>query len=807
MDSQLLRRYTELVVRFRWLVLLLVVAVTVGFGYQIRNLAVDMDPDLWAPQGHPFVKVTKELETTFGGRNFTVIGLVPRQGDIYQAPVLEKIKRIQHGLEAIPMAIKRDILSVAATRVKSIRGSADGMEVHEMLGKIPQTPAEMARFKADVEANPLYLNALVSEDGKAAAIVADFRINKENPSYALLYKQIQAVIQPERDASVDIYAAGLPVDLAWFEFHMQKMPIYFGIALLLNLVIQFLSFRSVQGMIVPTVTALLSVVIGLGTMGMMGVHLDGMNTTTPILIMAVAAGHSIQMLKRFYEEYFKLRASGDMAPGEANRRAVIDSVTRVGPVMLLAGIISAIAFFSLTRANISVVCHFGFFAGSGILAALILEMTLVPALRATLRAPKKVPAAIAQKAAAAKSSAHVKVAPSLSDRLCTSLGNAISGKTGTVVAIGVVLAMAALGGIAKIKVDNSLKTYNKPDSEVIVHDQEINRRFAGTNSVLFLVNGNTKDSLKNPVTLKAMAGLQSLLETQPHVGKTQSIADLIMKMNESMHADDANFHRIPDDDKLISQYLFLYSISGGPQDFDNLVDNDYQRAVIRVYLKSDSTVGAADLYQKARGYIAKNFPADVSVSIGGSLPQTIAINDVFMQEKLENIVQMAAVVLVLASLALRSLVGGMMVTVPLVIVVLANFGLLGWVGIPLDMGTASIASMAIGIGVDFEIYMLFRFMEELRTQGEERAATIETLKTSGKAVLFVTFAIACGYAPLLTADFAFYRNLAIMVLMTVVAGALSSVVFLRATTLLVKPRFIFQSSRRSEPKQELATQS
>jgi hypothetical protein len=783
----------EWVVQFRWLVLVAITAITVGFGYQIRNLAVDMDPDLWAPQNHPLVKVTKELEATFGGRNFTVIAVVPKQGDIYQPAILNKVKRIQKGLESIPTAIKRDVLSVGASRIKSIRGDVNGMNVHEMLGKIPETPSEMKRFREDVATNPMYIDALVSADGKAAAVVADFRINKDNPSYAALYNEIQKVIGPERDASVDIYAAGLPIDLAWFEFHMQKMPMYFGIALLLNLVIQFLSFRSIQGMIVPTVTALLSVIIGLGAMGLMDVHLDGMNTTTPILIMAVAAGHSIQMLKRFYEEYHRL-SSGDFrgSTAEANKQAVIDSMTRVGPVMLLAGVISAIAFFSLTSANISVVRHFGFFAGSGILAALILEMTLVPALRASLRAPRNVPHVLTRKA------------ETTSDRLFGAIGRAIAGgRAGVIVLAGVLLALAALAGIAKIKVDNSLKTYNKPNSEVIVHDEEINRRFAGTNSVLFLVDGGSADALKNPALLKAMAGLQGLLDGQPHVGKTQSIADLIKKMNQAMHEDRPEYFTIPDDVNLISQYLFLYSISGDPQDFDNLVDNDYRKAVIRVYLKSDSTVQAQALYDKAQNLIAQSFPAGVTVNIGGSLPQTIAINEVFMKEKLENIVQMAVVVLLLASLALRSLKGGALVTLPLVVIVLANFGLLGWVGIPLDMGTASIASMAIGIGVDFEIYMLFRFMEELRRGHSTLDATVVTLKTSGKAVVFVTAAIAFGYAPLLTADFSFYRNLAIMVLMTVSAGAFSSVVFLRAVVVLTRPGFIFQS-RPAEAKTALA---
>ncbi|MFX8554406.1 hypothetical protein ABTM01_19935, partial [Acinetobacter baumannii] len=87
--------------------------------------------------------------------------------------------------------------------------------------------------------------------------------------------------------------------------------------------------------------------------------------------------------------------------------------------------------------------------------------------------------------------------------------------------------------------------------------------------------------------------------------------------------------------------------------------------------------------------------------VGGSLPEQMAINQVVVHEKIVNTVQMAAVIFVLTSLMLRSVVGGLFVLVPVMFIVAANFGVMGWLGIPLDMGTATSASMAIGIGADY----------------------------------------------------------------------------------------------------------
>ena len=132
---------------------------------------------------------------------------------------------------------------------------------------------------------------------------------------------------------------------------------------------------------------------------------------------------------------------------------------------------------------------------------------------------------------------------------------------------------------------------------------------------------------------------------------------------------------------------------------------------------------------------------------------------------------------------------------PLVAVMIANFGLLGWMNTPLDISAMTTAAMAIGIGADYEIYLLFRFREELARSGNVLTATRVSLLTSGKAILFVALSIIGGYAVLQASDFAFYNQLSNMVTMTMVVSALFALFFLRALMMLFKPRFIFGDQR------------
>lgn len=792
--NKFFERYASFIVRRRYWVMLAVLLMTGFLGSRLMSLQIDMDQDTWVPQSHPFVKTTKALEKMFGGREIVVIGIAPKNGDIYQPEVLARIDRIQREIENLPEAIRHNVISLAANKVKDIEGTADGLQVQPIMAAVPTNAEEMAALKLRVQRNTIYANSLVSPDHRATAVIADFKLDYSKPNYEPLMAKIRAIMDKERTPEIDLYAAGLPVDFGWFEHNMMQMPMFFGAALLIIMAIQYLSFRSFQGMALPIVTALLSVIWALGLMGLSGVHMDGLNTTTPILIMAVAAGHSIQILKRYYEDFHRLRTAEPLSdPKWLSQRAVVECIGHVGPIVGTASLIAIITFYTLTRSEVSASSHFGFFAGSGVLATLILEMTLIPALRATLPAPK-----VRETDAEQKSG--------VLDRMLGALARGLSGGRAPLILMGGVVLVGVIGaGTLRIDVDNSLKNFSRPDSLVRKDDAALNGMFGGTNTVFFLIEGVDEDTIKDPKVLKGMEILQNHLVSQPHVGKAMSIVDIVKRMNMAMHGDDPRYDAVPDDKKLIAQYLFMYSLSGGPKDFSSYVDNSYKRAAMWVFVKTDSTSYATTLHQNVQKIIAEHFPSNVTVRMGGSLAQTVAGNEALTRDKSDSVWQMIAVVFVLSSLALRSLVGGIFVTLPLGIVVFANFGVMGWLGIPLDMGTMTTAAMAIGIGADYELYLLFRFKEELARTNNSHQATYRSLLTSGKAVIYVALSIAAGYAIMLSSGFAFYTRLAVMVIATMIVSGFVAVIFLRAMTMVFKPSFIYgrhQASAGAAPQME-----
>ncbi|MHB8254448.1 MAG: efflux RND transporter permease subunit [Acidiferrobacter sp.] len=777
-----IRTYSRWVIKARYVVLGLAVLATAMLAWQATTVHVDNRVRVWVPQHQPFVLTTRAIQRKFGVRNAVVVGIVADSGTIFQRPILEEIRRVQKGLARMPQAVRKDVMSIAATKVRSIRGTAAGMVVHRMMPRIPKDAQGMARLRARVAQNPAYAGLLVSRNDRAAAVIGAFRLSASHPSYLPLYDKIRSIVGPRQGPGYRTYIGGAPSWSASLEQHMHTMPLFFGLAFLVIMIIQFIAFRTLQGAILPMITALLSTVWALGFMGLFSIPMDVLNSVTPILIMAIGTGHSTQMLKRYYEEYERLARKNDgRTTQELRYAAITEFMVQTGPVMMLAGIIAVLAFLSLTLAPIIMIRHFGLLTAMGIGSVLILEMSFMPALRAILPSPKR--------------SLATDTGPTRLDRLFDSVADAIVDGKSALIVFGTISCVAALAiGMVRLRADNTPKDYFGRSSVVRHENRVLNHTFAGTGSIFFRIQGQRRGAIKDPQVLSAMARLQAFLKRQPGIGKTQSLANFVAQMNQAMHQGNPAYYRIPRNRDLVAQYLFLYSASGSPSDFDNLVDHRYQNAVIWVFAKHDGTTFTEHLYKKAQAAIAREFPPGVRVTMGGGLAETVAINHSVIHEKMENMVQMALVVFLLASLALRSFVGGAYVVTPLILIVLANFGVMGWSGLPLDMGTVTTASLAMGIGADYELYLLFRFREEWVRLGDLREALRISLRTSGRAVLFVTSAIIGGYSVLFFAGFGFYTQLATMVVATMVVSLVLAVVFLRALVVMFKPRFIFSGT-------------
>jgi predicted RND superfamily exporter protein len=409
----------------------------------------------------------------------------------------------------------------------------------------------------------------------------------------------------------------------------------------------------------------------------------------------------------------------------------------------------------------------------------VIEMTVIPAVRASLPAPHG-------REVEREAEAH----PILDAFLGWSGRQAHAGGTGVFVATLLLVAACALLA-TRLTVDMSMKREFSRTDTVRVDDAAINERFAGTNTLVLLVEAPSQGGLEEPAVLRAMHDLERTLEREPGVGSAISFADYVKRLHRAMTSDDPAAGVVPGTRELATQELFLYSLSGGDNDLDTMVDPTHTKAKIRLLVHEDSTRYGLALLAKAQAIVADTFPDGYRVRYTGTLASTAAATEVMVHGKIRNIAQIAVITVVISALLLRSLVGGLLVAVPLALAVAVNFGVMGLLRIPLDTMTSAISAMAVGIGADYAMYFLFRTREELTHEPDLQTALERSLATSGKAVLFVSSAVAFGYATLCLSGFAVHVQLGALVALAMLVSSASALIVLPAIVARFRPAFLW----------------
>jgi predicted RND superfamily exporter protein len=544
----------------------------------------------------------------------------------------------------------------------------------------------------------------------------------------------------------------------------------FPLAVIVIALVHYEAFRTVQAMVLPLCTALLSVVLALSLMGMLGLPMDTWSALTPVLILAIAAGHAVQILKRYYEEYARVRDTDE---------AVVRALTAVGPVMLTAGTIASAGFASLASFGVTSVRVFGLLLASGILSALLIEMTFVPACRSLLPPPRM------RELSREREKRWI-------DRLLDRLANGVTQRPLPMLAI-LFGAVAAIGlGMGFIAVDNSFRLWFAASTRIRTDDLVLNEKLPGTATLRVLIEGDRPGVIKEPTVLRAIRDFETYIAADEELGGVTSIVDQVERIHQAMHGGNGDAYDVPDSQKLVDQYLFLYEMSAGPDGLTSFVDPDYRYAVVRALSKTDRAAFSRELLARLDSFADKRFrdlPVRVEIA-GGTLGVQTALNDEVVQEKIANVIQVSVIILVLCAIVLRSLVGGLFVLVPLACAVIVNLGLMGWLGIWLDMTTAAITAMGVSIGADFAIYLIFRIREQRRAGAERVYAVREALQTSGKAIFFVSSAVVAGYLVLPFSGFSVWVRLGCLTALIVGVSALATLTVIPALALLLRPKFL-----------------
>lgn len=275
--------------------------------------------------------------------------------------------------------------------------------------------------------------------------------------------------------------------------------------------------------------------------------------------------------------------------------------------------------------------------------------------------------------------------------------------------------------------------------------------------------------------------------------------ELVKEVNKELNYRGEAYNEIPYDPEkyladnseelknLISQYLILYSGS-----VDDLIDDQLEpaRASMAVQLKNGNSQFVKEIMDDIKQYADNNFPEGYQVEIAGSAAINYSINELIMDTQLKSIILSLIIIFLIVAIDYKSIVAGFYGIVVSGISLIINFGIMGYAGIDLNVSTAMISSIAIGIGIDYVIHFLSAYHHERQLTDDLEVVNKKTLLSTGKAIIFNALAVALGFAVMVFSNFVPMRHFGMLIAIIMFTSATASLTILPALLDLFKPKFI-----------------
>lgn len=949
-ERDLAERYARFVLRHRWAVIALCFLTTLWAAFYVSKLNLRNDPDSLLPLSNPYIATNLYTEQTYGMGNLMVWGLTVKQGDIYQPWFIRMVQEFYRDLSALPFANPDNFVGLPSPKLRNIgvdrRGNLDFSRLLPSTG-LSTNPLEQQRqlaYLRDGLQRHLVLQALllnyqdpqghkcemVGPDGlinsaalarlhqsctpKGTFIIGDF--NNELKQHHLDWigemRALMAKYEKRYGDRVEFRISGEPYFLATMVRELDDKAWLFGVSLLIILLILWYEFRHWSCAVLPLLGVGMTIVLTLGLMGYTQFKLTTMMALTPMLLLAIGIGHSMQITRRFMQE---LHESGD--PERAARVSIRHTIV---PAALSIGT-DLHGFFAISFVDISFYKAYAYFGIFGMSTLIITTTTLIPLLMMTF------PPRIRQRE-------HER---GWEQRLAQGMTGLLTGRWKWVPVVGVILVWLAsaytteslrgfsalLAGeagrddpeVARIQDEFDImpgveKGIHYPRAAFKDHyllgdllgrggqvrpiaDLEaLSRQMPGTITANILIRSKAGalplcgmqawdkqgrrvigpercfDEQEDPpqgvfndaLVLDALARFEDWLRAHPHIGYTISYVQFVKTLNlvlntppmdsplahMYLYAIPTQLHMqrfplayrgkgrvgfLPDPDATVQLYNGMLATGAGAGELDSFVNTrNWDEGIIVGFINTMDPVETHQTILDIQRYIEQHrkdpgmeqlrfgieggetisMPGDAGTrvttrdtlgdkaAIGGFLGVTEATRDVAFKEWLNAPIATSVTVFIMTLLMFRSWMVAFILISLCFITLMTQYGLGAYMS-SIGEWSANLAfhvqvalSIAMGLGVDYGVYMVSRLREEYAARdGSWHAALRATLGTTGAAIIISMVVLLSSFIPLMNTELANLWSVSLYISEALIMDVFIALLVLPLMVYWLRPRFVF----------------
>ncbi|MCB2222464.1 MAG: MMPL family transporter [Bacteroidetes bacterium] len=740
-----MQAFIEKIVGFRWLIIILVIALTGFLGFQIQYLTINSDILSSLPDDDPDALLLKQIGEQFGGNNMGIVIL--ETDDVFQTHVLKDIRTVTDTLEAL-----EGITSVTSlTNMISIKGSDFGIEIGKLVDEydLPESKEQLEALRKQVLSNDLYRGSVVSADGTATLIIFTLSTDADVRTVAGLVKQKTTHI----NLSEKVYYIGSPMLVTYIsELMTSDLIRLIPIAFILIALILAVSFKTWRGVFLPLLTAVIAIVWAMGIMGLMGFQMSMISNNIPIILLAVGSAYTIHVLNRVNQVIHS-----------DQRKAVIQATSYVIIPVILAAITTMIGFVSfIFGAYLDMIRDFGIFTALGTLFACLLSIFFIPSVLSMLRYHD------------GSKFMDRKRKSFLSHRLLAPLKDLLFRHPKYILTSWSLLILLSISGIFLIHRSVDIQDYFPKGDPTREAEKLMIEKFGGTKPVFVLFEGNMQD----PDVLKVMNRCAEYMEQSPDITSTQSIADLIAAINGLITGEPG----IPEEQYQIEQLWFLLE---GNEMLNRFVSEDLDEGVIMSRFKSPDNESKKEFAAYMKRFIQENSNEKCTIRITGMPFVDITMDRSLINSQLGSLTIAIIFVIIVVGMILRSFPSGLYATFPIVAAIIILFGVMGFAGIPLNIGTVLVASVALGIGIDYSIHVISHFNHLFKATGNAPQALEETILISGKAIMINVFSVAGGFLVLIFSQMLPLQYFGLLIALSMAGSSQAALTLLPVVLILV----------------------
>ncbi|ADN08977.1 efflux RND transporter permease subunit [Sulfurimonas autotrophica] len=749
-----MKKFVDLLIKFRWYIVIVIPLITIVLSYQLKYAQFDGSYRIWFGKDSKTLQQYDAFKNTFGNDDSIIIVFRDNNG-IFNKKALHVIERLTEKLWQTKYIARVDSLTNYQYVHKNPQ-DADDILIDNFIEDIDALHVKDLQKKKKIALREdLIVNRIISKDAKTTMIVGRLTPKAGNTFGASkhIMHDINKYIKEEQKSGYKFYLAGGPVvNTTFSSLGQYDVKTFTPLVILIAMVMLWVIFRKISGVLLTILVVIFTFSIVLALQTIFGYKLNNFTANMPVFIIAIGIADAMHL--------FWIYLLGRKA-GLDNYAAIHDTIEKNLVPTFLTSLTTAVGFASLGISDIVPIKTLGLATANAAILAFILTILFIPAALAILNIKVKV-------------SKKPTSQQGLGD-FAKKYAKFIIKNDNKIILATLVLFCFIAFGLTNLKVDSNAVRYFREDVPFRQTVNVIQKNLTGPMSYEIVIDSKKTDGIKNALFMKTVDKFSKEFKAKfPDARHTSSLVDVVKKFNEVIDANKS----IPDNNNLIAQYLLLYSLSL-PQGMEINDKMDVDERLLRLTASMNVVDTSKDL-QMIEWIEEWWKKTPYSAQVNGQTQMFAHMQADVTDTLIESILLAIVVTSLLMFFIFKKLRMIPLFLIPNILPIILVIGVMGWLGINIDLGVAISGAIILGIAIDDTIHFLVKYKEARKKGFNFENSLAYVMQYAGLAMVLTTLVLSTAFIVFRLSQFMLNANFGLITAIALIIALLVDLLLLPA---------------------------